>query len=1100
VKYYLTSLVLGLALPLWGHGSAREVALIPLVATQKYDPNLEAGREFSQFTSSFGLATFGNLFRSAAIDVEGDIRTKLDMPELKSYFPSAKENAAIAKAIASRVNRDYLNGGLTNARVIGAISYATSDLVGRIILRAMEREGIKDGERRQIWAQRILGPFRVCVKKTKTYGEAERCLANLQTDLVKNIGLAIGYEMVRQEMGATFGQKVPAVYRRCLGASAQDSRVKPCIVSSMRSAAENFGVDQVSAVAQRQVPAAAKAVAARVRPGFARCLGGAKDRAGFGNCADALVASAGAEIAAEAVKANPQVLTYFPNSESRARLAASAKLEFTECMAEVKKNNQRDEKGTLATEPCALRVKLGVASTVAKALFAANLKNVQGLEPAQKSEIERAATRQLDGCWNPRGSMAENNACMGSAIESLVTAVAEAKLARELPATLRAQRPSLMNNLLNGLRACMKTELPANIFEATNAAEKVEQCAAGLLREAARSVAAHQLEVVLHGKSADAGAPARLVGQLVTKDFSACLGPLPNEKIVTGCSADLKRSAGIEVAKLLFREEFDKFISINGGLASLGLTKDAQDAYLAGLLSRHESCLNEKIKREKPLDVDAAVDSCFKGSIEGLASYLADVVFGQRLKENLPGGKAPEIYRRFAKDFTGCLREKNDPQFTVNQYVAHINACKKRLQTPYTLEIAIEATRAQGRQVMNGGELPQALAKLEDKLKICLEEREPEVCAKEHAQNAAKLLGSIKLRRTLGDALGAKEFASSRREIDDLEKKFFACVDRLPVQKAQDDFLRELTACGREIEEQGIGFVQRKLASWMEQPNLSPEQKKISMAVAQVLPCFDTVMPASPIDADAIVALDPEGMLRPIAQAIADYINYEGENAKADLSKVISQLESDLAAAGPPEARRRLVDLLLQSGMLDRFLKSMALAAVRTSLRELPKEEQLPAALTKVLLDRATIEQALTPAIMDQLRPVMSEKILKPLLLEGRSLLDPAQKLAAEQLVQKVASALLDSPEFGEKLVSGAVQQQIDAETKGSVSRWFMRGFGYSFNWDILRKTESGRAAEKYVKEQIIQPRVLGQSLSPAEMAKRKKEAARLVQEAVKKQ
>jgi hypothetical protein len=80
--------------------------------------------------------------------------------------------------------------------------------------------------------------------------------------------------------------------------------------------------------------------------------------------------------------------------------------------------------------------------------------------------------------------------------------------------------------------------------------------------------------------------------------------------------------------------------------------------------------------------------------------------------------------------------------------------------------------------------------------------------------------------------------------------------------------------------------------------------------------------------------------------------------------------------------------------------------------------------------------------------------------------------------------------------VVGAVQKQIDTETSG-ITGWF-GSWVYSYDWSELRKSENGRKAEAYVKENVIKPMVLGQELDPAEMKRRRAQAAALVTQAVK--
>lgn len=979
---------------------------------------------------------------------------------------------------------------------------------------------------------------------------------------MRNIGLGIGYEMVLQEMWPDFTKGVAEGYSKCLffQGTNLDSRVKPCIVYTMRKAVERFGLAKVAQAAEQQAPSTATALINRVKPAFVECVSKAEDRKAFNECADLLTISAGAEISSEAVNTNAQVLLHFPQASERKVVAQTARNVFTSCMEEEKKTPRS---GNLSTDSCVLRVKLETARAVAHALFASNLKK-QGLPTPTTKKIQSQVSRALDSCWNSTGTLERNNECMRGAVETLVTLVAETKLTSEIPASLTKREPKLRQQLVDSVRACIKNNLPKNLMESTASAKKVEDCAASLLKSAAIKVAAHEIEEVLRGKTTDLKSAGLVVKNLVHKNFSACLGPLPDEKRLAKCSASLKRLAGVEVARLLFKEEIEKFVRENGGLRSFGISQEDQNSYLAELLEKHTKCLVGKVQEDKPEQADAAVDICFKNSIQSLATYLARLVFQKKLKENLPDSKSGAIIsEKFVRDFNSCLKEKEEPAHTVNAYVANISNCSARLRNPYTLEIgkiqldaaleqnlkgedlqeerqriksevlnalssciekltaddengrdkcvnqtkkqatlaiAIEATREQTRTFLRVLDLPKEIEALERTLAKCLEQQNADLCAKEHAQAVAKALGSIKIRSTLADALGEKGFSEIKNELTKAEVAYFSCVDKIPGRKIHDDFIRQLEACGATLEAGGIALVQQHLSVRMERPGESKEEQRIKAEIAIVMPCLDDLLPQSPMKEFAISQIDPEGLLLPIARMIADYVNFDSENADKDFNSILKQLERDLAAAGPKEARVRLLDLLLSSGMLDRMLRSMALSEVRKSLDELPAEDKLPEALKKVLLDKLTIESALNSEAMDKIRPLLTEKILKPVLIDGRSLTDPAQKAAIKILEAEIAGALLDSSQFGSSLVSGAVQKQIDAESRGSLSRWLFTKVGFSYDWDKLRQTEAGRQAEKYVKEQMIRPRITGVNLSADEMAKRKKEAARLIKEAVKKQ
>jgi hypothetical protein len=1144
-------------------GHEEKAENIALVATEKYNPKKEQGRGFSEFTSSLGLFAFGNIYRLTALDVEKQVLEKLNTPELKTYFPSQKERERFASAIADSVNHDFLSRGMTNDNVIAATQFAAESILGEVVDRAMKKEGVKSPGRRALWKGKILAPFRVCMKRARTYVEGNKCLDAAQEDAVKNIGLAIGYEMIRQETGPEYTGGAADAYKRCLrlNKDGANDRVTGCVLQVMREAVASFGSDKVRGVALEQAPEKAEALAASAKRSFAKCLKKADDRDGFSRCADDLSIEAGGQIASAALLSNEYVKTYFPGAKDREKLAEAGKDAFLDCMEKNRKNGKRDNSGALSTDNCSTLVRMNTAHSVARALINSNLDKISGLTSEQKVHVSRDMGAELDRCWDSAAGEKKNNACMKSMIEDLVGSVADIKLAGEISPALAAENPDLKGRLTDSVKACVKKELPEDVMNSPDAAKKVDGCAARLLKEGALAVADFELRQAIHGKTKDPDAADQLVNSLVKKDFSGCLGEAPTESILGSCTVKLKKSAASSVGSLVFKEELGRFLKKDP--AGYGISEKEKSSYLTSLLAKHQVCLNGI---SNPDTADAAVDSCFKQSINEMAGFLAHLAFTQSSREYIQDARSlASEANRFRADFSSCLNEKASAEYSLNDYIAHIDSCTSRLTDDYTLKlgsmqlkaalaenlsgkelsgkrrelykdlharftlclnrrngvsdeerdlcvsdmkkqatyaIALEAARDQGKALLAGGPWPKGMAVAEAALKKCVEiEPNPEACARIHAQNTAKIIGGLKLKVSLGSALGEGKYKDSGRKIASLEQDFFACIDSIPGTKPDAAFMQALRDCGSKLEAAGKGLVGASLDQWLKSPEATPQEAKLREEIAEVLPCMDGLLPPSPVEEAALSHLQPEGMLEAVSKVVGDYINYDAGKADGDFDEILDKVLADMEAAGSVESRRKLFDLLIKRGMVDQLLKSMIRSEVKKSIDKLPPEDQLSPELQAVLLDKKTLEAALTPELMEKFRPFMAEKLLTPLLIEGKSLSDPAQKASLKELEKQVAEALLDSPAFGAKLVSGTVQKQIDEETKGTLSRWFARNLmGYSYDWEEIRSTEGAKQAETYILNQIVRPLILGQNVAQDEMKRRREEAGRLVTQAVKNQ
>lgn len=1073
-------IVLALA-PARARAASTELDHIPLFQTSDYDPRDERGRGFKAFFTGLGVAIAG-----PGKDLKKQILTKLNTPELRTYFPTAGERERLADQISDGMYDRFLQHGYTNKNVVKATRYATSEIIVMVLQRVLAKEGQADPKRAGLWSRKILIPYHHCMIDSRTYKEGEKCGTALEADLVKNMGLAMTYEITRQKFGPAYAKARPREFAACVRENQRgaNDRVKDCALKGVKSAAKEFGRARILEAAKKEVPhAVAVRIANAVMPGFERCLDETTERAGLEKCGDRVIGAAGAELAHEAILADKRVQLHFQGEELKS-LAGKARDAFARCMASNEKNNRRDPNGTLTTANCETFVKMETARSVSiEALKKTLEKNMPDNAEARAAAL-KSATNVLGRCWNSHKPEAANAPCLRSTAKNLAVSVARDKLTRELPPDVQEKDPAFRERLLATFDGCLEKRLPANLFIATNADAVADTCAKTLYREGAIQVAEVKVRAAL-GKVSDQltseDAMEPLVEVFVKQAFAKCLGEAPDAARLDVCSLKLQKNVAFSIAEGLLPFKVDEFFRQGGGLEAYELTLEDRRALLKAVIGRHKQCLKTEVKSLKSEESEKEVNECFKGTIRDLSLRMAPLELERMAKANGVAVKEDEFKKlreEFSADFAACLDEKKDAD--VNEYLKGLEACQARITKAYTVKIAkaeltkqirtVYPTAADADKVQkieedlfrafdkcmskatNGkareecvlklkadatvtlsrvgvsqraeaalGEVPETIKALEAKLDECLgTDAKKEVCATDYVRSASITLGKETLQKTAREELGPLYESASAR-ITPLEKGFATCMNAIggTLDKA---FLLAAGECETKLGTDSINvLIDAKEALTPAKPE--PEKRKIAGEevsevseagladmISRTFLCLNGQL--TPDTASSLANIDPESVEAELLKLIGGFVSYDLKQAKDKYESVLTQVSEDLKAAGPEQARRRLLGELVKGGMADQLLKSMIRTEIEKAVKSLPADRRPSSELEKSLLDRGTLDRLLDAQLMDKARPLLTAGVLEPVLLEGQTLRSSAVLRSLRSVREIGVQALLVDPAF----------------------------------------------------------------------------------------
>lgn len=880
----------------------------------------------------------------------------------------------------------------------------------------------------------------------------------------------------------------------------------------------------------------------------------------FMGCIDSLVQNTGSQLVLDKITNTPAIAGAFTTAEVK-KLATEKSSQFKSCAEAQKKKGARKD-GMLDISPCENAITNEVTYKVVSQTFKKTAATSLKTDPEVASTAGAEGVKILDQCWDNKQTADAREACLRKSIVNFSQKVATLKLDQAIPSDMPG-KSELNKSSVNSLAQCIDKELPKNISESNELNAKLDGCTGKLTRNVAMKVADFQIRSTagdgLSKEATDALVQdlvqnefAKCIGDAPTDEqLEECSNDLTTKaakqiaeaSFTKEVNAYLQSAGGLEVLGVT-QTQVNSFLDnlnktnkecidqkpkglvmdqvntcIKGSVKkiafffgdiqfnkSVGSMYDGRDDDKKSIEEQFKKSLGECLatKDEKQFSIEDYTKNLYTCSDKVSASMSLivgqdqiDTSLNEYLKDR-PGidlkSKRDSIRTKLLGDFKKCMSSGSKQ-----------SGCIDTLKKEATQTIVVNYGRVETKVQMNADKTPSELKPVEDKFLACTDSKlegdalaiKLDDCTKDFALDFARTLGTLKLNYLLKQTLGTDEFNSQKKDIDASLGKYYECLDDLKSLKMSDGLTQKLSVCTDGLTNRGMNLVRSNINSWMSSDQKDAATVMIKQEFSNFLPCLSALLPTSPYTPE--LQSNIESNVKPLANLIAHYIEYNPENAKQTLDGVIKKLSVDLNdVAATKKAKQELLDFLYQSGGLDQFLKAIVRGTVQDALVDVP-EKDVPKDLRNILLKKENFEEIFNSPEGSKIKDMVMEKLLKPALIDGADMSAAPFKSNMNGIKDNVVKLLINAPSFGEQAIKVSIQKQIN--DMGGVTKFFAKTIygGDSLHWDKVRLTPEGKIAEEYIKSAVLTPKFKGETQSVAATKKAMETAEELVKRAVKK-
>ena len=803
----------------------------------------------------------------------------------------------------------------------------------------------------------------------------------------------------------------------------------------------------------------------------------------------------------QAVKANDLVVSEVSNlivnrildkegikDESR-RAAWQAKIlaPFKSCIATAKTYQAAEECRQIYKADAAANIALTATYELAREEFRKSPLDKTGDKSAKEASVHakeafEKAKSKLDWCWRSGAEIEKNSDCLNDGVTTGIRSIATKKVDALIPDSIKAHDPRLQ--------------------------------------------------------------------PLLVEEFVKCAGESLSGKTtatIDTCKRDVTRVGGAMISESVIPAEIEKFVAKRGGLEALRMNKEDQQKLATGVLDKQKTCLAQDVPADK---AEENLDVCMRKSIQDIALPLGERVLNQRVRKHLEEDASETVRTAFRKDLTTCT-----DAVTLSNYDKELDRCELELSRIYTARIARESVggiveagladdpkarkavseklekkikeiekakdgdeidrkahelKAEGtfevtkramhkeaKEKLGSAKLPKELSDLDELLKKCLEGAKPGAyeCAAAYVRDFTKELGTQSIQKQLA-ARGVSTDGKLRTQ---LAGHFHTCVDeiKLPVIKAAEfkkiaaDFKKSAELCATDVEKKAVSMVAKStlIPAATAHTKNAAVRAKTEKVIGEAVDCLSEM--------DGLKNGSTQSNVQGLLKAVESYYAYNPQAANQSLEAAIGDVKKDLAQYGAAGAQDRLIDNMSKHGVLDQLMKAAIRDEVRSGLKGARKDDLPSDKVLNQILTTQNFDKIFTPAVLAKLRATFAQHMMKPMLLEGKSLDSPDVRKAKIALRSEVSLILAQSPHFGTMIANSSVQKSMN-KMDGTTRFFAQMMYGdRATNWDAVPESQAKEQARQYIQQKLLYPKIVGLRVSPSEEARHHEKAKELVMSAV---
>lgn len=585
---------------------------------------------------------------------------------------------------------------------------------------------------------------------------------------------------------------------------------------------------------------------------------------------------------------------------------------------------------------------------------------------------------------------------------------------------------------------------------------------------------------------------------------STCIPMTEVRAHAKSCGLEYKKSVAADVAKKVMAKDQETMKKLKANMSTEEVAK-IQD----NLGQRVSDCISDasmSAEQAKPCIAQAQLDTRKEAGVK-IADNTIDRTFDKAAKD-VKGAAGEETKARieaskedYKKAFQDCIAKSNSEE--AFKYCTE-GDFKKMTERNAAKDLGVAVGEGKIKELLHAKENVPEYDKIKSSYEACLKTKSisTQHCLDNYKASLTKLIASVRVKYELGQVVGKDGLAKKSKDVNAMLTKFNQCVDSAKVRYswAGSETMSSIKSsmCSSELNKAGTEFTKTALAEKLTNKQDSKQTKELKKDIAGNM--VDTAVAAQPgkKDVDIYAAsknLPQQGEFdSATTNALKSYVDYNPQQAAAQTAEMKETVAEAVASGNKDNLKQTMAEKMDSSGASDQLIKSLIRQEVKEGLMKLKGEDRIDPKTMSKLLDPKNFDRIFTKDVLDNLQA--KDKLLKPLLVEGKNPNDPEVKKAKAELKKKIAETLVKSDDFGSMVASATIQKKINQQDE--MTKFFARAFygDNALDWKRVRNTPRGQQAEEYIKNQIVLP-MMTNSLPESERRARVAKAKSLIESAI---